>query len=142
MARWLIQFAGTLAGALVVTWAAAEHMPGMHWMRGYHGQSNASCCGVWDCAETTVIYLGEQAGEAWVMVGETEYSVPEAWVHPSQTGRSYWCFIPQPAGNPTTVGGVTYSMEVYEDAHGVRRAVPPAIPTRENTRCLFYRSQG
>jgi hypothetical protein len=104
-------------------------------MSGLRGQGGVSCCAEHDCAETTVALLGAQGGTAEVLVGDTVLSLPAAAVHPSQDGRGYWCFKVQIPADGTR-------SHLYTDSHGQQRAVPPDVPTRENTRCIFHSASG
>ena len=105
-------------------------------MRGTKGQGGISCCGIFDCVETTVAYLGQSNGIAYLYVGEHYLEIPAKWVHPSQDSHSYRCFV------PTSIIREDGQSEVlsYIDEKGRKRAIPPEIPTAENTRCVFYRS--
>jgi hypothetical protein len=110
--------------SLPFTLAHAAHMPSLAWMGGLSG--NGPCCGTYDCVEATVILLDFDADDAVVQVGETLLTVPSAWVHPSEDGQGWWCFFPRAP------------LQTYVDAHGMRRAIAPEVPTKANTRCVFY----
>ena len=113
---------------LLVRRAHSEHRDNLSWMRTFRGQNAAGCCAELDCAPTTVALLSESGDERLMLVGDTVLTLSSAWVHPSQDGKGYWCFIPLTTAT------------AYEDVNGHRRAVPPDTPTRHNTRCVFYYS--
>ena len=103
----------------------AEHLDEYEWLKGAKGRDNQSCCGVLDCVEATVALLDDTPPEYIVMVGDVELTLPAAWVHPSRGHTGVWCFVPQTAeqGRPAA----------YVDAQGRPRAIPPKMPTRDNT---------
>ena len=103
----------------------AEHMPQLSWMQGTYGREGMSCCGQRDCVEVPVQHFGE----GFVMVGDVPMRLPLEWIHPSSDGHGYWCFKPDPGTEP------------YIDQAGIRRFPVPPI-TEEQTRCVFYASQG
>jgi len=101
-------------------------------MAGYYGKNNQGCCSTFDCQEATVAYLGEHANQVYLKVGDTDLILPKFWVHPSQDGHGYWCFIPKRSQHGAFL--------TYKDANGVNRGVPPDDVTLENTRCVFFSS--
>jgi len=133
-AAWLTALC--LGALLLPLWCPpgrTEHLgTDFAWMAGVKGRSNAACCGELDCVEATVALLDHDAMESTVMIGETVLTLPSAWVHPSQGPTGMWCFIP-----PATTGG---QPGAYVDSQGRTRAIPPQMPTRENTRCAFFLS--
>jgi hypothetical protein len=110
--------------SLPLTLVHASHVPSLAWMGGLSG--NGPCCGTYDCVEATVVLLGFEAEHTLVQVGETVLTLPSTWVHPSEDGQGWWCFSP------------AAPIQTYRDVHGVRRAVAPAVPTKANSRCVFY----
>lgn len=111
--------------ALLLSRASASHRPNLSWMTGMYG--NGPCCDDFDCTEATVIVLQQGPKESIVMIGTHELTIPSTWLHPSQDSKQYWCF----RGSKT-----------YKDQHGITRAIPPEIPTKKNTRCVFYHGTG
>ena len=87
-------------------------------MAGMKGRGNEACCAVLDCVETTVALLEHHETESTVMIGETVFTLPSAWVHPAHGPTGMWCFIPQP-----TAGG---QPGAYIDSQGRTRAIPTA----------------
>lgn len=114
--------------------AHAEHTARTELLQGYHGRDNQSCCGLNDCIEATVALLDQGDTESSVMIGEHVVTLPNAWLHPSPDlgGRGWWCYV-APA---TPVG----KSPTYVDQDGNIRTIPPAVPTRENSRCVFFTS--
>ena len=103
------------------------HFPSFEWMRPYANEKGMSCCGQLDCVESTVTFLGVDKGQTLVQIGEFTLFVDHGRVFPSYSGHGYWCFTP---------------VDFYIDAEKNRRGIPPDVPTVENTRCVFYSSNG
>lgn len=110
----------------MVSGVSASHRPSLSWMEGLRG--NGFCCRDFDCTEATIAVLDQGSGQTLVLIGEHRLTLPSSWVHPTQNGRGYWCFRSQG--------------QTYRDHDGILRAVPPDIPTKRNTRCVFYFSSG
>ena len=63
------------------------------WVDAYRGAAGERCCGMEDCEQTTVAFLGEASpGMCAVMIGETTVTVPCGIVHPSETSTGVVCF--------------------------------------------------
>lgn len=105
----------------------AEHVPQMTWMKEFTGQDGRSCCGEFDCVDATVALLDETATTRTVMIGEHVLTIPRTWAHPAKYATGVWCFVPS-----------LMSSTFYIDMDGIQRATPPAVPTIDNTRCVFF----
>lgn len=127
MMRYGIWFVSIFLCVILSTTVFATHRLSLAWMRGIQG--NGPCCDDYDCVEATIAVLDQGPKQTIVLVGETQLTLPSSWVHPTQDGRGYWCFRSE-------------KWLTYTDQDGIRRAEPPIIPTRENTRCVFYFSEG
>ena len=125
-----------LGAVLLTLWCQTgrtEHLGAdFAWLAGWKGRGSQACCGVLDCVETTVALLEHDGMDSTVMIGETVLTLPSLWVHPSSGPTGVWCFVPQ-----ATTGD---RPGAYVDSQGHTRAIPPEIPTRENTRCAFFLS--
>jgi hypothetical protein len=124
-----VVFVYCLGGASI--WA--DHRPELAWMADKWG--NGKCCGEFDCVEATVAVLSRDEETTVVMIGEHELSIPSKWVQHSEDASGWWCYSPR-----MIEGAIPHSghVEIYIDAFGHVRGVPPDVPTQENTRCVFY----
>ncbi len=122
-----IRFAEIVGVCLLsVSTVSGEHLGDQFsWMSGTKGKLNQSCCGVADCVETTVALLSQEEIQSTVMIGDTMLALPTQWIHPSRGHSGVWCFVPDDSSR-------------YTDMQGRPRALPPKIPTLQNTRCAFY----
>ena len=96
--------------------AGAEHLD---WMRGYTNESGGECCHHADCLPVPLRLIAQEPDRTTVEIQGVLVTLHPKAVHLSQETQTYWCYRGE-----------------------LGRAGPPAVPTREGTRCVFLASAG
>jgi hypothetical protein len=125
MASYMLSFFLILS-TLSASASFAAHRPELKWMDGDYG--NGACCGSLDCRNIPVHAIDFSETTTTVLIVKTEVTIPSDWVHSSQDGHTYVCYISKQSA-------------VYDDDGILRLPIPPRF-TRDNIRCVYINPLG
>lgn len=100
------------------------------WRREYKGADRGSCCGERDCRIANIQVIDDpfHNEEIRVAVDGIIIKIPNKWLHVSEDQQTWYCakLICKSVDGGGVYMGFSQECEM------------PKVPTRENTRCVFF----